>query len=251
MMHLQLDRTQEVLTVDIALLLLLGSLAGWLTTVAGLGGGVLLVLALSLGSTPAEALALSSPALLVGNLHRLALGRRDVDLRVAAPFALGAVPGSAIGGLLAVAMPAVLLQTLLVLTTGLALARALGRGLPRPSRAAFVPAGLALGAAAATTGSAGLAVGALLQSSGLTGAHYVATAAAAGTAMHVGRIAGYGVGGLVTHASVLHSAILAAAILAGNALGGPTRRRLAPATCTRLELGVLIACVGLALAGLT
>ena len=237
--------------MEIALYLTLGCVAGWLTTVAGLGGGVMLVLALSLQMSPAEALALTSPALLVGNLHRLAVGRREVDRRVAVAFSLGAVPGSLVGGLLAVAMPVVVLQALLVLTTGLALARALGWWVPRPPPgAALVPAGAMLGAAAATTGSAGLAVGAILQSSGLTGAAYVATAAATSVAMHVGRIAGYGAGGLVTAETALPTAILAAAILAGNLAGGQLRHRLTPRTCTRMELGVLLACVALALVGL-
>ena len=236
--------------MEIALFLTLGWVAGWLTTVAGLGGGVMLVLALSLRTSPAEALALSSPALLIGNLHRFAIGRRDVDLRVAIPFSLGALPGSVIGGLLVLAMPAALLQTLLVLTTGLALARALGWWMPRPPASALFPAGLVIGAAAATTGSAGLALGALLQSSGLTGAPYIATAASTAIAMHVGRIAAYGAGGLVTPDTALHSAILAAAILVGNLSGGRIRQHLAAKTCTRLELGVLLGCVALALAGL-
>jgi hypothetical protein len=238
--------------VEFGLLLLLGWVAGWLTTVAGLGGGVFLILALSLRMSPAEALALSSPALLVGNLHRWAVGRDDVDRRIAWPFALGALPGSALGGLLVVAMPTAALQLLLVLTSALALARALGWWLPRPPpAAALVPAGAAIGAMAATTGSAGLALGAILQSAGLTGAAYVATAAAAAVAMHVGRIAAYGFGGLVTGDTALHSAALALAILAGNLAGGRVRKRLSAPACSRIELGVLFACVVLALAGLT
>lgn len=237
--------------MEFALLLMLGWVAGWLTTVAGLGGGVLLVLALSLRTSPAEALALSSPALLVGNLHRWRVGRRDVDMRVAAPFAIGALPGSALGGLLVVAMPTLLLQVLLVLTSALALARALGWWMPRPPAAALVPAGAAIGAVAATTGSAGLAVGALLQSAGLTGAAYVATAAATAVAMHVGRLAAYGFGGLLTGETALQSGVLALAILAGNLVGGRVRKRLPAEACTRIELGVLFVCVALALAGLS
>lgn len=236
--------------MDIALLLSLGWVAGWLTTVAGLGGGVLLILALSLRTSPAEALALASPALLVGNLHRWYVGRRDVDRRIAAPFALGALPGSLLGGLLVVAMPAALLQVLLLVTSALALARAFGWWMPRPPAAALVPAGAAIGALAATTGSAGLALGAILQSSGLTGAAYVATAAATAVAMHVGRIAAYGLGGLVTGETALHSAVLALAILAGNLAGGRVRERLPAHVGARLELGVLVGCVALALVGL-
>ncbi|MDC0718069.1 sulfite exporter TauE/SafE family protein [Nannocystis bainbridge] len=237
--------------MEIGLLLVLGGVAGWLTTVAGLGGGVFLILALSLRMSPAEALALSSPALLVGNLHRWAVGRDDVDRRIAVPFALGALPGSALGGLVVVAMPTAVLQLLLVLTSALALARAVGWWLPRPPpAAALVPAGAAIGAMAATTGSAGLALGAILQSAGLTGATYVATAAATATAMHVGRLAAYGFGGLVTGETLVRAAVLALAILAGNLAGSRFRRGLSARTGARIELGVLFACVVLALVGM-
>ena len=92
-------------------LVVLGVLAGGLTTVAGMGGGVMLVLALSLVASPVEALAITSPALLVGNLHRVAVGRRAIDRAVARPFVLGALPGSLLGGLVAVAVPPALLQS--------------------------------------------------------------------------------------------------------------------------------------------
>lgn len=234
-----------------ALLVVLGVLAGGLTTVAGLGGGVLLVLALSLVHSPAEALAMTSPALLVGNLHRLALGWRAVDRRVARAFACGALPGSALGGALAVSLPAGLLQVLLVASTGLAQAQASGRLSFRPGAAALVPAGLGVGMLAATTGSGGLLVSPLLLATGLRGAVYVATGAASAVALHVGRIAGYGLGGLVTRETLAASLVLAAAILLGNGVGQRVRGRLDPRLSTRIEFGVLIVCVALALAGLS
>lgn len=228
----------------------LGFLAGGLTTVAGMGGGVMLVLALSLAASPVEALALTSPALLVGNLHRLALGRRAIDRAIARPFVLGALPGSLLGGLLAVALPTLLMQALLVLTTAMALARALGWWTFRPRAAALVPAGAAIGAAAATTGSAGLLVGPLMHAAGLSGARFVATTAAAAVSMHLGRILAYGLGGHVHAGTLAGSAALALTILAGNAAGERLRRRLSARASLRLELGVLLVCVALALAGL-
>lgn len=231
-------------------LLVLGVLAGGLTTVAGLGGGVLLVLAVSLTHSPAEALAMTSPALLVGNLHRLAIGRDAVDRRVARAFACGALPGSALGGALAVSLPAALLEVLLVAGTGLALLQASGRLAFRPGAAALVPAGCGVGMLAATTGTGGLLVSPLLLATGLRGATYVATAAAGAVALHVGRIAGYGFGGLVTRETLGASIVLAAAILVGNAIGQRVRRCIDARVSTRLEFGVLIVCVALAVAGL-
>lgn len=233
-----------------ALLLVLGVLAGGLTTVAGLGGGVLLILALSLGTSPAEALAISSPALLVGNLHRLVVGRHEVDRWIARALALGALPGSALGGLLAVAVPTVVLEALLVLTTALALARTFGYLSFKPGARALLPAGFGIGVATATTGGGALMLSPLLLATGLTGARYVATAAAVAVAIHVGRLLGYGAGGLITRETLIAAAILAVAIIAGNALGQRLRRHIDAAAGARLELGVLLVCVALALAGL-
>ena len=68
--------------------------------------------------------------------------------------------------------------------------------------------------------------------------------------MHLGRIASYGVGGLVTPATLTASATLALAVLAGNALGERLRRALDDRLAARLELAVLLTCMALALAGL-
>ena len=234
----------------LSLLLALGVGAGGLTTVAGLGGGVLLILALSLVTSPAEALAISSPALLVGNLHRLIVGRRAVDRGIARALALGALPGSALGGLLAVAVPTVVLELLLVGTTAFALARTFGWLSFKPGVRALLPAGFGIGVATATTGGGALMLAPLLLATGLTGARYVATAAAVAVAIHVGRLLGYGAGGLISRETLLAAAVLAAAILVGNALGQRLRKYIGPAAGARLELGVLLVCVALALAGL-
>lgn len=232
------------------LLPVLGVLAGGLTTVAGLGGGVLLVLALSLATSPAEALAVSSPALLVGNLHRLVVGRREVDRTIARSLALGALPGSALGGLLTVAVPSVVLEALLVVTTALALARTFGYLSFKPGARALLPAGFGIGAVTATSGGGALVLAPLLLATGLTGARYVATAAAVAVAIHVGRLLGYGAGGLITRETLLAAGVLAVAIVVGNALGQRLRRHIDAAAGARLELGVLLVCVALALAGL-
>jgi len=235
---------------SLSLLPILGVLAGVLTTLAGLGGGVLLIIALSFATSPAEALAMSSPALLVGNLHRLVVGRHEVDRDIARSLALGALPGSALGGLLAVAVPTVVLEALLVATTAFALARTFGYLSFKPGARALAPAGLGMGVATATTGGGALMLAPLLLATGLTGARYVATAAAVAVAIHVGRLLGYGAGGLLTRETMIAAAVLAVAIIAGNALGQRLRRHIDAAAAARLELGVLLVCVALALAGL-
>ena len=95
-------------------LLFLGLCAGALTTLAGQGGGLFLLLILAVLVGPKAALAITAPALLLGNLHRAVLFRKAIDRGVAARMMLGAVPGAFAGGLLAGALPEWTLQVMLV-----------------------------------------------------------------------------------------------------------------------------------------
>src|SRR5262245_39059853 len=147
----------------------LGLVAGTLTTIAGLGGGQLLVLALAAFIGPRDALIVSAPALLLGNLHRILLYRDHLDLRLGRRFAAGAVPGAIAGGMLAVALPSWFLQTLLIGSTAFAIARAVGWINLRPPTAALPVAGAGIGAFCATSSGAGLLLAPLLLSTGLSG----------------------------------------------------------------------------------
>src|SRR5262245_36184409 len=83
----QREREREERTVVTLTLLvelgLLGLAAGSLTTVAGQGGGLLLLLACSTLAGPHEALAITAPALLLGNLHRAVWLRAHINKSIA------------------------------------------------------------------------------------------------------------------------------------------------------------------------
>lgn len=228
----------------------LGVAAGVLTTVAGLGGGMMLQLSLSLLDSPAVALAASAPALLLGNLHRARLFREHVDHRVALSFALGALPGSLTGGLLAVAMPEGILRWAMLAMTAAAVTRALGWWSWTPPAGALVPAGFFIGALAASTGGAGMLAGPLLLACGLRGDRYVATGALCSVAMHVGRLTAYGIAGLMDGRVLLYAAILAVTILTGNAIGKHLRKRVGERAGMQLEIATMILCVALAVTGI-
>lgn len=235
----------------LAWLPLLGVASGALTTLAGLGGGILLLLALSLVWGPSAALAITAPALLLSNLHRFWMYRRDVDRRVAGSFVAGALPGSLVGGLLAARVPEGLLAWMMVGMTALALARAFGLWSWKPRPALLLPAGAGIGVLTGTSGGAGVLAAPLLMSAGLSGQAYVATAALCAVAMHTGRVLAYGAGGLVTEETLLRTGILTAALLAGNLVGKRLRGRLLDERRgQRLEMATLVVCVGLSLAGL-
>ena len=106
--------------LSLSLHVALGLFAGALTTVAGMGGGMCLTLALSFLFDPRSALAITSPALLIGNIHRVWLFRKDVRWDVTWRFALGALPGALIGAIAAASLPGSVLSWLILGAAGVA-----------------------------------------------------------------------------------------------------------------------------------
>lgn len=231
----------------IPVLILLGVPAGVLTTLAGQGGGLFLLLACSALHGPREALALTAPALLFGNLHRAVLFRRALARDVARRIALGAVPGAIVGGLASAVVPPLVLNLLLVVMTGAALARAAGLVPSLPARA-LIPAGAVVGALTGTSGGAGVLLSPLLLATGLGGAAFVGTSATVAVLTHAGRLLAYGSLGLLRLELALPVVALTAALFAGNAAGERLRRRLGERTTRALELGVLVVCAALSVA---
>jgi uncharacterized membrane protein YfcA len=231
------------------LLSTLGLLAGLITTLAGLGGGLMLVLSLALLHDPHTALVVTAPALLLGNLHRLTLFRGHLSLDVAGRLAVGALPGAFLGGLVAVGLPP---QVLKALMSGMVLLLWVRRFLPnggRLPRWVLTPAGAGIGALTAASGGAGILVTPLILASGVTGDAFIATAATSAVAMHFGRLAAYGSGGLVDGQSLAWAAVLGGAIPFGNLLGRRIRRQISEAAAMRCTYVALAGCVGLALVG--
>ena len=125
--------------------LALGVFAGMLTTVAGVGGGTVLLLGLSLLWDPWQALAVSAPALLIGNAHRASLFFGEIRWRTAAMMLAGALPASIIGGLFVSAVPAGVLYGAMAAMVGLALLKRAGKLSFTPPPNAMLPIGVGIG----------------------------------------------------------------------------------------------------------
>jgi uncharacterized membrane protein YfcA len=227
----------------------LGTLAGALTTVAGLGGGMLLILALSHVVDPHWALACSALPLLIGNVHRVYLFRQHVSREHVLALASGAVPGALLGGLVSTSVPAVVVQWLMLAMTALAICRALGFWRWQPRARALSPAGAVIGAITAGAGGGGLLMAPLLMAAGLRGERYIATASAVCATMHLARLIGYGAGGLVDMRLIGYALVVALAIVSGNALGKRMRALLSEKRSGALMYAVLITCTVLAIGG--
>ena len=230
-------------------LVVLGLLAGVLTTLAGQGGGLFLLLGCSLLVGPHAALAITAPALLIGNLHRAVLFRRFIDRPVAGLMIAGALPGAFVGGLLAGVVSGLALQVFLVALTAVAIARALKWLSFDVPRWALGPSGFVIGGMTGTAGGAGVLFAPVLLSAGLRGSAFVATTSVIAAATHVGRVVAYASGGFFVRDLALATLLVALAITAGNALGERARKRLSQVATTRIEHGVLVACVGVSLLG--
>ena len=230
-------------------LVMLGAAAGVLSTLAGMGGGMLLVVVLSVLRDAHEALAVTTPALFFSNGHRAWLFRRHIDRGVARAFALGAIPGAIVGGWVVPALPGRALSAILVFSTLLALARSRGFLRLRAHPAFLTPAGVGIGALTATSGGAGMLVGPLYLSVGLSGTVYMATVAISGTALHLGRIIGYAAGGMFGRALLPSAVALLVGLVAGNFAGKYVRAGVSKENEVRIELGALCVATLLAVLG--
>lgn len=239
-----------MVALSVVVALLLGLFAGTLTTLAGMGGGLILLLALSHLFGPLAALALSALPLLVGNVHRTYLFRGELDVRRAVAFCLGAAPAALLVGYWLTGVPDLIVRVAMLGLTVMALLEAVGWWRWRPTAAALTPAGVAIGGLTASAGGAGILTAPLLMASGLRGEAFLATASAIAATMHLSRLAGYGAGGLVDVSLLGLALALAATVVSGNLLGRRLRRHVPESRTDQLQRVVLVVCVTLAAAGL-
>jgi uncharacterized membrane protein YfcA len=231
-------------------LLVLGAAAGLLSTVAGLGGGLFLLVVLGVLRGPHLALVLTTPALLVSNLHRAWLLRADLDRPLARTLVLGVVPGALLGALALPAIPEVVIAALFTASTAFAVLRAYGLVRLVPRRRHVAAWAFAVGALAATSGGAGMLLAPLVLSVVGAGNRYLATIAIGATAMHAARVLGYGAVGLMATDQLGAIAALMAGLLLGNLAGMRLRTVVGAAGQRRVELTALVLANAAAIASL-
>ncbi len=261
-----------------AVLILAGVAAGALTTVASLGGGILVIAFMSLFWPPATVLGVTAPALFVGNVSRVAMLVREVDWATTGRFAVTAVPAAFCASLVAAWLPADALKLVVagflfvfvghelgvgrkkVDQTGRGAGPTLqgqvgGPGQPENpaqgaevansiARSAWLPAlgGVIAGAVSGLAGGAGFVASPFLHKLGLSPRALVATSAACMALVHLTKGAGFTLAKVLTPALVPLSVALAVGLVAGNALGTRVLARMSRQTFRK----VLVGAVGLA-----
>lgn len=202
-----------------------GLLAGFLTTVAGVGGGLALIAALS-GFTPLdpkEVIGLTAPVLLLSNAQRAWLFRAHIERPVVGWFLLGAGPCVVAAAASLPRLPARAIQVgIAVLLLSFVAERVLRRSSPPavtvPLRG-FVGVGAASGALSATVGGSGPFSAPFFNGYGLARHRFVGTNASANAVQHLLKTAVFAVVGVLTVPVLPVAALAAITSMIGNKLG--------------------------------
>lgn len=232
------------MSLFVLLALFAGGLAsGALTTLAGLGGGILLIAGMTLFFPPAMVLGMTAPALFIGNASRVYFLRDAVDWRMVGRFAATGVPTAFAASLVAALAPGALIRAAIALLLLVYVAYELFRPAAPTSQAPrpWLPAatGAITGTVSGLTGGGGFIATPLLERTGLSPARIVATSGACMALVHLVKGLGFSATSVLTPALLPAAAVLTVGVLAGNAMGAPLLKRLSRQTFRRLLLAAL------------
>lgn len=216
-----------------------------LSAVAGLGGGVILLVVLAQVFAPTVAIPIQGAIQVVSNGSRATLLRRDVDPAVVVRTAVLLLPASLLGVAVATSLPEDVMRLVLgafVLVLGWRPDRLRMRG--RTGTGALVAVGAASGFLNTTVGASGPFTSPFLRAATATHVAFVATAATSQVLAHVAKLVAFGLEGfdLLDHADVVAVGGLGVAL--GSWIGTKLLGRIDDA---RLDLCFRIVLTALAL----
>ncbi|MFV8754581.1 TSUP family transporter [Nannocystaceae bacterium ST9] len=238
---------------DLMVLVLLGLAAGAVTTLSGLGGGLVVVVAAAWFG-PHAALALTAPALAISHLHRAWLLRSRLDRRIVVPFALAIAPVAFVGSLITARLDADALRWLLVVALAIAVLDAFGligrrgdREREVADRRWLIPGGAGVGLMMASGGGAGVLAAPVLRTVGVRGDAMVASLAVGALIGHVARTLAYGRASLLGVESLAAALALTIALIGGNLLGRRMSARIGEPARERMLHAMVFASLALAI----
>ena len=217
--------------MDVANLILLAGgafAASVLAAVAGFGGAAVLLPLLVTTFGVREAIPILTVAQLLGNLSRVWLNRRELDLSVVGWFALTGVPAALVGGFLFASAPLPFLTRLLgiFLISVVVYRRAgSGSGMRLPLRA-FAIVGAVFSFLSALLGSVGPIMIPFFLAYGLIKGALIGTEALATVVMHVTKLVAYGSTAILTSHSATVGLGLGLIMVFGSLIGKKILDRL-------------------------
>lgn len=199
-------------------------IAGLMTTVAGVGGGVAMIALLAFFLPAQTVVVLVAPVLFVGNISRFVLFRKYIDGAALRSFLITAIPAALLGGwFLLPHLPSEILQ---VAVGGFMLLYVLQQvlwsnktGGWRVSAPAFLGVGAAAGVLSSTVGASAMLIAPFLEARRLDRRSFVGTMAGSTTGLNAAKMTGYMAAGLLTTTHLPEVAAAMVGILLGTYAG--------------------------------
>jgi uncharacterized membrane protein YfcA len=241
-----MSATDPVLTY--ALVLAIGTVAGLVSGIVGTGATVILLPVLALSFGPKSAIPIMAIVALMSNFAKITAWWREIDWRAAGAYALGGVPGAALGARTMLLLPShtvdIALGTFfLVMIPG---RRWLAARNYRIGPLVMIPAGFFIGFLTGIVVSTGPISVPVFTSYGLLKGAFIATEAAASLALYISKAITFRSFGALPTDIIVQGLIIGSSVMAGTYLAKRLVERLSITTFQYL-LDVVMLVSGVAL----
>ena len=225
-----------------ALVLAVGTFAGLVSGIVGTGATIILLPVLVIAFGPQSAIPIMAIVALMSNFAKITSWWRDIDWRATAAYALGGIPGAALGARTMLSLPPRVVDIalgsfFLVMIPG---RRWLAARSYRIGPWMLVPAGLAIGFLTGIVVSTGPITVPLFSAYGLVKGGFIATEAAASLAVYISKAATFRSFGALPTDIILKGLITGSSVMAGTYAAKLLVERLSIATFQRLLDGVML-----------
>lgn len=225
-----------------ALVLAVGTIAGLVSGIVGTGATIILLPILVIAFGPQSAIPIMAIVALMSNFAKITSWWRDIDWRATAAYALGGIPGAALGARTMLSLPPRLVDIalgsfFLIMIPG---RRWLAARNYKIGPWMLVPAGLAIGFLTGIVVSTGPITVPLFSAYGLVKGGFIATEAAASLAVYISKAATFRSFGALPTDIILKGLITGSAVMAGTYAAKLLVERLSVATFQRLLDGVML-----------
>ena len=225
-----------------ALVLAVGTVAGLVSGIVGTGATIILLPVLVIAFGPQSAIPIMAIVALMSNFAKITSWWRDIDWRATAAYALGGIPGAALGARTMLSLPPRVVDIalgsfFLVMIPG---RRWLAARNYRIGPWILVPAGLAIGFLTGIVVSTGPITVPLFSAYGLVKGGFIATEAAASLAVYVSKAVTFRSFGALPTDIILKGLITGSSVMAGTYAAKFLVERLSVATFQRLLDGVML-----------
>jgi uncharacterized membrane protein YfcA len=224
------------------LVLAVGLIAGLVSGIVGTGATIILLPVLTLAFGPKAAIPIMAVVALMSNFAKITSWWRDIDWRACGAYALGGIPGAALGARTMLALPPQLVDIalgsfFLIMIPG---RRWLAQRSYKVPLWMLVPAGIVIGFLTGIVVSTGPITVPLFTAYGLMKGAFVATEAAASLLVYISKATTFRSFGALPADIVLKGLITGSSVMAGTYVARLVVERLSLATFQRLLDGVML-----------